>query len=211
MNRNTRILLVTLVVVLLTALATAQAPAAAQTPAAAKAQVTSFRAETLKELDDVGGKTVSLAEAIPQEKYSWRPGEGVRSIGEVFVHVANGNFAYMRPLGAKDPADLDMRALAATPNEKAKVVDALKRSFEHVRSTVNSLPDADVEKMVKLRNNEQTIRNLLFSALVHQSEHLGQSIAYARSVAVVPPWTAKADEDRKAAAAAKAAAEKPKQ
>ena len=208
MNRTTRISLCIISVVLVSALASAQGMAAAKTTTAEKS--TGFRAEALKEIDDVGGKTVALAEAIPQEKYSWRPGEGVRSVGEVFVHITGGNFLYMRMLGGKTPADIDMKALQAATNDKAKVVEALKRSFDFVRQTVNSLPDADLEKAVKMFGTDTTERHALFAAVVHQSEHLGQSIAYARSVGVVPPWTAKAEEDRKAAAAAKAA-EKPKQ
>jgi uncharacterized damage-inducible protein DinB len=64
--------------------------------------------------------------------------------------------------------------------------------------------DADLDKAVKMfGGRESTVRNALFIMQVHQSEHLGQSIAYARSVNVVPPWT----EERQAAQK-KAAAEK---
>ncbi|MCU1286961.1 MAG: hypothetical protein JWO13_3311 [Acidobacteriales bacterium] len=179
----------------------AAAPAAATT---SPATATGFRADLLKSLDDLEKKSVSLAEAIPQEKYSWRPGEGVRSIGEVYMHMAQGNYAYCGMVGNKAPADLDVAGLEKLANDKAKVVSTLKQSFAHVRQTMNmQTSDADLEKSAKVRGKESTVRNALFLMQVHQSEHLGQSIAYARSVNVVPPWT----EERQAAQK-KAAAEK---
>jgi hypothetical protein len=81
----------------------------AQTAAPAPAAASGFTAEFLKQLDDLESKTVKLAEAVPQEKYSWRPQEGVRSVGEVYAHITAGNYSFMRPLGVKVPAGLDLR------------------------------------------------------------------------------------------------------
>jgi uncharacterized damage-inducible protein DinB len=36
-----------------------------------------------------------------------------------------------------------------------------------------------------------TVRGALLLATTHMHEHLGQSIAYARTIGVVPPWSAK--------------------
>ena len=162
----------------------------AQTPAAAPAaSATGFTAEFLKELDDLEKKTVSLAEAIPQEKYGWRPGEGVRSIGEVYGHVTAANYAFTRNLGVKVPAGLDLRNIEKV-TDKAKIVAALKQSFVDVRAGINALPAGDLDRTVKLFGNDSSVRNVLFVIATHTSEHLGQSIAYARSAGVVPPWTA---------------------
>jgi uncharacterized damage-inducible protein DinB len=183
---------------------TSAAPApAAMAAAASEAPKSGFRADILKSLDDLEKKSVSLAEAVPEEKYTWRPGEGVRSIGEVYMHMASGNYAYAGAAGNKAPADLDVRGFEKLTTDKAKTVATLKQSFVHVRQTVLQTSDADLDKAVKMFGRDSTIRNVLFIMQVHQSEHLGQSIAYARSVGVVPPWT----EERQAAQK-KAAAEK---
>lgn len=156
---------------------------------AAPAPATGFAAEFLKQLDDLESKTVKLAEAIPEEKYSWRPQEGVRSVGEVYAHTTAGNYGFMRSLGLKAPAGLDLRNIEKL-TDKAKIVAALKQSFVDVRGAVSAMTPADLEKMVKLFGAESSGRNVLFGVSVHISEHLGQSIAYARSVGVTPPWTA---------------------
>lgn len=162
--------------------------ASAQTAPAAPASG-GFVAEFLKQLDDLEKKTVSLAEAIPQEKYSWRPGEGVRSVGEVYAHTTVGNYGFTRNLGVKAPAGMDLRNHEKV-TDKAKIVAALKQSFADVRASVNALPAGDMDKVVKLFGSDTTVRGVLFQLSVHISEHLGQSIAYARSAGVVPPWTA---------------------
>jgi hypothetical protein len=74
-------------------------PARAQDPA----NVSGVRAEILYWIQDAETKLVQLAEAIPQEKYTWRPGEGVRSVSEVFLHVAGGNYSIPRTLGVQPP------------------------------------------------------------------------------------------------------------
>src|SRR5215207_4230940 len=79
-------------------------PVAAQpTPAAPAAG--SLSADLLADITDAEGKFVSLAKAIPADKYAWRPGTGIRSVGEVLLHVASDNYLIPAILGfAADPA-----------------------------------------------------------------------------------------------------------
>src|SRR6478752_6230957 len=92
------------------ALAAAAPAAPPPAPAAAPASVpaSGYRAEYLRGLDDFGKKLVDLAEAMPAEKYTWRPGEGVRSVGEVYVHVAQANFGLPRIWGAAPAPGVDL-------------------------------------------------------------------------------------------------------
>lgn len=46
------------------------------------------------DLDSLQARFLALANAIPDEKYSWRPAPGVRSIGETFLHVASQYYLY---------------------------------------------------------------------------------------------------------------------
>jgi uncharacterized damage-inducible protein DinB len=164
----------------------AQATAAAEKAAPA---ASAFRTDFNKQLNNLEKQIVGLAEAIPQEKYTWRPAEGVRSISEAYLHIAAGNYGIARAAGVKPPADLDMRNFDKSTTDKAKVVDALKKSFEHVRQGTANLTDADLEKETKLFGSPSSVRNVELTILIHASEHLGQSIAYARSVGVTPPWS----------------------
>lgn len=165
---------------------TASTPAASATPAA---PTSGFRADFLADWDDMAKKAVSLAEAMPAEKYNWRP-PGARSVSEIYMHIASGNFGFMRLLGVEPPPGMDPRALEKTVTEKAKAVEVLKQSFEHVRRAVLNTPDADLDKPVKFFGQPSTVRNVLYIVGTHQHEHFGLTIAYARINSVVPPWTA---------------------
>ncbi len=156
----------------------------------AAAQTTGFRAEFLRQLDDAEKKCVGLAEKMPEEKYSWRPGEGVRSIGEVYVHIAAANYLFSGFVGAKMPAGISPN-MEKTVTKKAEIVDLMKRSFAFARQAVTAMPDADLEKPVKMFGNTVTERAALLVMSNHLHEHLGQSIAYARTNGVVPPWSEK--------------------
>lgn len=159
-------------------------------PAAATASADGARAEIVRSLDDAQKKLLALAEAMPAEKYAWRPGQGVRSVGEVFAHVAGGNYFLPTFWGVKPPAGIDPRGFEKEGGDKAKTIDSLKKSFDHVRHAIDSVPEADLGKAVKLFDHEGTYREAILLVAAHAHEHLGQSIAYARMNSVVPPWSA---------------------
>src|SRR6266852_6069028 len=62
------------------------------------------RAEFLEEIAYYEQRYTRLAEAIPADKYAWRPGEGVRSIGEVYGHISAANYGVARALGTQPPS-----------------------------------------------------------------------------------------------------------
>ena len=173
------------------ALAFLAAPGArAQAPAAAPAAPASgFRAEFLGQQAYGEKQILDLAEATPADKFGWRPGEGVRSISEVYMHIAGGNYLFLGFAGVKPPAGLD-KEMEKNVTEKSKVIDELKKSFAHVRAGIAATSDADLDKPVKMFGHDTTVRGVLLSVVSHEFEHLGQSIAYARMNGVVPPWTA---------------------
>jgi uncharacterized damage-inducible protein DinB len=162
--------------------------AAAVLPAQESSGAPNFRRLFLNQLNDVEKKVVGLAEAMPQEKYSWRPGPGVRSVSEVFMHIAGANFGLPNFIGVKPPAGID-RNMEKTVTDKAKVVEMLKQSFAHVRQAAEGLSDADLAKPTKLFGQPSSYEGVLFLIANHMHEHLGQAIAYARVNGVTPPWS----------------------
>jgi hypothetical protein len=67
-------------------------PADRPVSSAVAAPASGFRAEFLEEVAYYEQRYTRLAEAMPAEKYSWRPSEGVRSVGEVFTHIISANY-----------------------------------------------------------------------------------------------------------------------
>jgi uncharacterized damage-inducible protein DinB len=164
-----------------------QAPAAAAAPAVPPVQA--LRAAINFSLGQAQQELMSLAEAMPAEKYTWRPGEGVRSVGEVYMHVATANYMLPTFWGVQPPAGVDRHGLEKLGGDKAKTVATLKESFEHVRQAIDGLSDADLGKSVTLFGHPTTVAGAVLVVVGHAHEHLGQSIAYARSNGVVPPWS----------------------
>jgi uncharacterized damage-inducible protein DinB len=168
-------------------------------PAAAAPAVTGARGEFLAEVAFYEQRYTRLAEAVPAEKYSWRPGEGVRSIGEVYAHIAAANYNLARVLGTPIPTGIDPKAFNASATDKVKTVQTLKDSFAHFRGAILAIKDADLNNPLKLFGQDTTVRGAFFLITGHSGEHLGQSIAYARQNGIVPPWT----EERQKQEAAK--------
>lgn len=144
------------------------------------------RADMLAQLDDAASKIEQLAGAIPDDKLSWRPAPGVRSVGEVVMHVTGGNYFLPTFAGVKAPADAPQ---GENVTSRAEAIAQLKRSFDHVRSAIRGLSDADLDKPTTMFGQQTNYRNVYLTTVTHAHEHLGQLIAYARSNGVTPPWS----------------------
>src|ERR1700688_1802077 len=151
--------------------------------------VTGYRSEVLAEVMIQEDKFTRLAEAIPAEKYTWRPAPDVRSVAEVFLHVSAANFNLYKLVGTPPPEGVEIKGLEKSTADKTKVIAILKNSFAHARKAITSMSDADLDKSLDWFGGKNTERGILLFVVRHAAEHLGQSIAYARVVGVVPPWT----------------------
>jgi len=160
------------------------------------------RLEFLDEVSYYEQRFTRLADAIPADKYSWRPSEGARSVGEVYMHVVSANYGFAKMLGTPFPAGMDPKTMMASSGDKAKVMQDLKDSFAYFRNAILTIKDSDLDKEIKTPRGQTTIRGSFFLISGHYGEHLGQSIAYARAVGIVPPWTLERQRQE---------AEKPKQ
>jgi uncharacterized damage-inducible protein DinB len=156
----------------------------------AQAPTSGWRAEFLNSFSGAERKYLALAEAMPWEKYSWRPAQGVRSVCEVFLHIAGANYGLVGPLGAAPPASVDLRNIEKCPADKNQVLATMRASFAFARSAVTATTDAQADNAISIFGMNMTKRGLLLFIAEHAGEHLGQSIAYARTNGVVPPWSA---------------------
>ena len=153
---------------------------------------TEVRNRYLADLDTVHAKVMALANAIPEDKYSWRPGTGVRSVSEALMHIATEWYFYTpQSVAMTAPADFGVPGETIPKMEKivakAEVIDQLNKSWAHCRA---QLVAADPSKLTgKYKPWDATLAEAAFVMSGDLHEHLGQMIAYARSIGVKPPWT----------------------
>jgi uncharacterized damage-inducible protein DinB len=137
-------------------------------------------------------KVVALAKAIPADKYSWKPAAEVRTVSQVLMHMV-GEWFYLCPqaVASKAPADFGapgekFRALELV-TEKNEVIAQLDKAWIHCRTALDRI---DPSKLVP----DSLPAKMGFPRVVllvtgDQHEHLGQLIAYARSLGITPPWS----------------------
>ena len=159
--------------------------------------VSGYRSEVLAEVMIQEDKFVRLAEATPADKYTWRPAPEVRSFAELFLHVSSANYNLYKLVGTTPPAGIDLKTLEKSTTDKAKVIATLRDSFAHARKAIAAMPDSDLDKSIDWFGGKNTQRGILLFIVRHAAEHLGQSIAYARFIGVVPPWTEDAQKEQK--------------
>jgi hypothetical protein len=153
--------------------------------------------DLLKDIAEVESKVVGLAKAMPEATYAWRPGPGVRSVGEVLAHVASDNYFLPAAMGIAPPADTgingkDFKTAAAfekRPMSRDQVIAELTKSFTFLKASMNGMPDAQLNTPLDVFGQKMTNRGLWITTATHLHEHLGQLIAYARSNKITPPWS----------------------
>jgi uncharacterized damage-inducible protein DinB len=131
-------------------------------------------------------RVAQLAEAMPADTYDWSPEEGVRSVGEVYTHIAQANYMMLGAFGIEPPVDVQS---IGSLTDKDEIVAALNESNEFVLSAVADLSNEQLSDTYELFGRTLNGEGVLVFILNHTSEHVGQSIAYARSNGVTPPWS----------------------
>jgi uncharacterized damage-inducible protein DinB len=171
-----------------------RAASPAQAAQAADKTVPSYdmKAQSIFDLQDLQKKFTSLADAIPAEKYTWRPSDGVRSFSELFLHVSSANYGIPGMMGVPMPAGFDGKTFEKSTTDKAKVIEQLNKSFTSAIASVQAMSNADFAKAEKKLGPDANDGDVVYLLVTHAHEHLGQSIAYARQNGIIPPWTAAA-------------------
>ncbi|MGC1243237.1 MAG: DinB family protein [Chryseosolibacter sp.] len=149
-----------------------------------------FQNETAGSLSYVSGHVMQLADAIPAEKYTYSPQQGVRSVAEVCAHIISANYFFASKLGAEIPADVNMETIEQNLKTKDVIQKELKRSYDLMIGAIKNTNDAALTNKVEFPfPGEFTGMTAVLIALGHSNEHLGQLIAYARMNQITPPWS----------------------
>lgn len=140
---------------------------------------------------DVARDFVALAEAMPEDKWSFKPAQGdfkdVRSFGEQVKHVACGNEAWAKKMSGEKPPE---RCDLGGPNparSKAEIMAYLRDSFTMIDKVIS---DTTSENLLHPNPGPYWGPNrlsALTAALWHVSDHYGQLVVYLRMNRIVPP------------------------
>jgi hypothetical protein len=150
------------------------------------------KASFINDLETLRGKFVGLAEAFPQDKYTWRPMDGVRSVSEVLMLAAMEGYTFIpSSFGAKN-ADLGSReemGKLRTLTDKAQIVEHINKGFAHAKKELEALDASTLTGKRKVMGRDLSVTDIALAIGGDLHEHLGQMIAYARMNHIVPPWS----------------------
>ena len=156
--------------------------------------------EFVGQIEFVQGRITQLADAVPQSAYEWRPEEGVRSVSEVYLHVAFANYMTVTIAGGKVPEDAGFEmdfakadAWDKQTTDKTAILEKVNESFTTLKERIGKLTEDDLNLEIEFFGMKMSTRNFVITMIGHLHEHLGQSIAYARINDVTPPWSKKGE------------------
>ena len=132
----------------------------------------------------VKGIILRSAEKVPEENYSFKPTEAVRSFGQIVGHVADSQYYFCSTaLGENNPAP----KIEKTKTSKADLIAALKDAFAYCDKAYDSVTDASGTQMVKFMGGDAPKLGVLNVNNLHTVEHYGNLVTYMRMKNIVPP------------------------
>lgn len=121
---------------------------------------------------------------MPENSYSFKPNDDVRSFGELVTHIAKVQQAVCENINGKGP-----RNVIPPPTSKENRVKALEDSSEECLEAFAALSAQNANKMVKAPNGDMTHLAALVFIITHATEEYGQMSIYLRLKHLVPPTT----------------------
>jgi len=180
------------------------APAKCQTADKAASKETSLEPEIPRSISQsiastlqyAEGNLLGLAEAMPEDKYSFVPTngkfEGVRSFGEQIKHVACAQFAFFNEFEDKKPPDDCERGGHDPARTKPELLKYLKDSFDYGNRVLSTLTAQNALDRIEGRYAGPNTRlGISVVAVWHITDHYGQLVEYLRMNGIVPPATQK--------------------
>jgi len=147
--------------------------------------------------------TLTIAEEIPEDKYSYRPAEGTKTVGELLTHIAlGGKFQEQVNLIEKRSSmeGFDFMKLmsgigaeAAKPRTKAQIIALLKDEGEKYARALDSLTDEFLGQSIAMPPGgspaSRTRFDMLASVKEHEMHHRGQLMLIERMLGITPHLT----------------------
>jgi uncharacterized damage-inducible protein DinB len=156
---------------------------------------------------DVRANTITIAEDIPEEKYTFQATPEVRSIGRLLVHIAltprfqlTTHTNRVVDLATINFGDVLARAAAdeAQPRSKAETVELLRTEGEAYASFLEGVSNDLLAERVAMPPGAHPASKSRFEMLMspkeHEMHHRGQLMLVQRMIGLVPHLTRRQQE-----------------
>jgi uncharacterized damage-inducible protein DinB len=137
--------------------------------------------EYAKHFDALAKLSVAVAEAMPDEQYSFRPHPDSMDFGKLMTHIATTNYQFCAGLKDSNPPTVE------TPADKEGIVKFLSSSFEYCSSIVPNLTTEQLDRTHDSPDGRLSGREVLLAMYVHVAHHRGQAEIYLRDKGIKPP------------------------
>lgn len=130
------------------------------------------------------GDVMGSVEKIPDDLWSYQPTKEVRTVGQLFAHIADGQYEFC---GAAVEGHPVSKGIEKTMTTKAEIVAALKTAFAYCDSAYANMTDANAAETVSLFGRKLTKLGVMDFNVAHNMEHYGNLVTYMRLKGIVPP------------------------
>jgi hypothetical protein len=168
----------------------AQQPPVAQKPPSFMGPCSNLSCEIQNDWTRNNVMIYGLADAMPGEKYGYKPTPAQQSFGERVLHVAQINLMLLQALGAKASAPaIDMNATSKTAS-----MAAVQRVGEYGVAVIREFGDQGLVARIDspgpmgwFMGPKVSRQRVLYFLMTHSQDTYGQLVVYLRLNGITPP------------------------
>ncbi len=139
-----------------------------------------------------GKNMVAAAEAMPAEKYGFKPSPEMNSFGHLMMHIAQTNNTFCSKISGQAAPDVKM----AETDPKDKLVAAMKDSFAFCTTALEKVDDSKLGEQFMFFGNRPISRGGALVALGGSwTDHYATQAIYLRLNGILPPTAQPAKKD----------------
>jgi len=151
----------------------------------------SFVKDALSKWKGMKSYTIQVAEAMPEEKYFYKPVDDESTFAFQLIHMANNMYGISSKFirGTQAPLDLKIAENAVNDRKSSKkeIIEYLSKAFDYTEETFAQMTDKTLEEELDYWGGHSTKRKIIFLLNDHQTHHRGQLIVYLRLNGIIPP------------------------
>lgn len=144
----------------------------------------SIAADLKTRYTQITGVILKSAEKMPEENFSFKPVDTVRTFGQVLGHTADAQYFFCSAAGGTKMAAKGVEKNAKT---KEETIAGLKEAFAYCESVLTSMTDDQAKEAVKFFGQNMTKAGVITFNIGHTFEHYGNLVTYMRMKGLVPP------------------------
>ena len=150
-----------------------------------------FTSDALSKWKGMKSYTIAVAEAMPENKFNFKPVQEEGTFAEQLIHSANNIYTLSSRFLRDTVSPVNMKSMEEKVRNngltKAEIIAYVSNAFDYGGKSIEMLDAKKLEEVINFWGGRATKRKIVLLLNDHQTHHRGQMVVYLRLNGIAPP------------------------